>query len=597
MSRLASDSPQSPESTTSEGCVFGRVPEARCGLEFWATCLLASILGLFAAWSLTYLVVGPRLALNHDELNFIDDSLRLLAQGRLQNYGHGPLLYEVIAVVETFWFIALRLTGMVHSSGEFLGYVFTHLGLQLAVCRALVCLAAVGCIYQVYRLGRLFGGRWTGALAALLCATNLTFIAFSSLCKEDPLYWMLLLLACTLAWQVPEDRTIRSAVLCGVAIGASIAAKLLGIFGLGLLAVPLFRLPRDQWKKALGRSGVIAAAAGMTLLVLEPFLVTDTANVIGTIRTMGGNASAWPGLDQPTLGVYLRVHLPNLVGWWVIVAGLVECAWRLVREPRGPILLFIVPALLAVFLGVRPGFSMAYYLFPLALFLCVLAAALAVRLMQAPWLGRWRLVPLVMVGLVAALDPAFLRGSAKHALLITGKDTRLLARDDLTARASAGESILLLAGIAGLNFYGPPLLAADPPEGTGPYAAAQRRVLERTSGKRFRLHVVGGSDVMGISPDVVAKADWIVAPTFGWPTAEFGPKGRATDPPGEFRVDGVIHSTAEDLSSFFPFYTSRDYDELRRLSLARLLGARTMPWTQVIYRRERPAPDARSTAM
>src|SRR5437588_1090628 len=89
----------------------------------WAGCLLLGVIAAYAGWLGIFLMHGPVLAVNHDEVNFVTEALRLPAQGRLHGYGHGPILYELIALAELAWYVVLRATGHIASPTEFVTYV------------------------------------------------------------------------------------------------------------------------------------------------------------------------------------------------------------------------------------------------------------------------------------------------------------------------------------------------------------------------------------------------------------------------------------------------------------------------------------------
>lgn len=549
----------------------------------WAQYLLASVMLAFAVWYLVFLICGPRLAINHDELNYLYEALRLPAQRRLTGYAHGPLLYELIALVEVGWYAVLRLTHQVTSPSEFLTQVLAHEQAHLIACRAMVGLIALLLLVQVYRLGCLFGGSRVGALASLLCATNLTFISLTSLCKEDGLFWLLMVTAMLQTWRVVERRLARDALLAGLAIGAATVTKYFGVFALPLCVLPLICLPALEWRQSLKLGFIIALSAGVTTIALMPFIVTETSVVLASILGMSSSAAqAGGGLTLPT---YLATHLTDLVGWALLVAGTVELVWRLFRQPRGPVLLIAAPLIQLLFLGLRPGHSMAYYIFPLALFLCVLASALAIRALDWPLLGRWSFAAPLLVVCVAVCDSAFLPGALKHAIILTGPDVRLLARDYLQSQAANGEGIAVTRAIVGVNVWGPPLLPLEPPAGANVFALAQAEALRRANGPRYRLRLFDGTP--DLTPEMIRDCDWLITPHIGplASTAGDGASDRATDGLAEFELARVIEPTPIQHSPLWPFLTFMDYEELRRASVWQLWRSRVRGLTMLIYRR------------
>src|SRR5512134_3445851 len=112
--------------------------QKRVGVSLHVAALMLS--GL---WWTVFLLFGPPLPIDHDELNFLYDSLKLVSQGQQSGYAHGPLLYELIAVLEVFLYAVLHLGGVVSSPQEFLLHVVRQQAAHLAMARALCAIAAV----------------------------------------------------------------------------------------------------------------------------------------------------------------------------------------------------------------------------------------------------------------------------------------------------------------------------------------------------------------------------------------------------------------------------------------------------------------------
>jgi hypothetical protein len=540
--------------------------------------VLAGTLLVLAGWYALFLAYGPRLAANHDELNFIYGGLRLPAEGRLDGYVHGPLFFEVVAAVELAWYALARAAGRVASPEGFLVQLLSDEHAHLLACRTVVAIVALLLVWQTYRLAADLAGPWAGAFASLFCASNLTFLSLTSLCKEDALFWLSWVVATRLAWHAASQGGARAAGMAGMAMGAAAAAKSLGVFTFVLAALPLARATSASRGAAVRQSALMAGAGMAAFLVFYPFILTDTAAVFESQRTV----QAWLALAGPrlSLGTYLVSHLPNVVGWSVLAAAIVECLLRLRREPRGPVLLLVAPLCLLVFLGLRRGFSLAHYIFPLGLMLAVMAAALAARLMSQAR-PAWRWLPLLAVGLVVAFDPAFLRGSLKHALVLTAPDTRLQALDTLMPHVPPGDCLVVTEAISGENFFGPPLYPVDPPEVRGAFTRARRQAWTVRDGPRYRLRLVHGSRP---DPSALDGCDWVLMPRFGH-SPEFGDTPASTEAPAGFRAVAIQAAQPGDRSYVFPSPTMLEYDRLRRVSLGRLWRERTMGWTLTLYRR------------
>lgn len=540
-----------------------------------ALCLLGLWYGVFLFW-------GPALPVSHDELNFLFEALRLPAQGRLTHYAHAPFFYELVALVEGVWYVALRAAGQVSSSQEFLVTLLLNQDAHLRVLRGMVALGSLGLVWQIYRFGRLFSDPVPAALAAFLSAGNFTLIAMTSMAKEDVFYWLFVFLAMERAWNAVVDGGRRDAVIAGVSIGLATSSKFFGVFSGVCAALPQLKtfpvIEKDSWRISF----TIAAFAALSLLVTFPFLLTDTTAVLNSVRDVQSIYSSL-GLKW-TLGAYLFHHLPNLLGWPIVLMGTFEFVWRWLREPKGPILLSLVPMIGFLFVSLRRGFSLAYYSMPMAILLIVLAVSAVARIATP----RWRNPALALIVIVFASNNAFFLGTLKYGILLTGPDTRLLAESALRSKARPGERVLVNQAVLGENVFGPPLLSAENPAGHGPFTMARSKADSRRSGVRYALTILDYSQ--DIPSDAGARFDWLVIGRRGVSsTVEFGtdavtPIGAATIPPG-FNLVESVRAYPEMHSHFYPYPTTLDYQALRGISLASLWDKGAMGMSFDIYER------------
>ena len=464
-------------------------------------------------------------------------------------------------------------------------HVLTNQHPHLVLARSIVGVSALLLLVQVYRLGRLFGGSGVGSLATLLFATNLTFIVFASSVKDDVLYLLLLVTAMLLAWRASDESDARAAVLTGLTIGAAFVAKYFGIFALVLCVLPLLRRPWSERRRAFMLGGLMAFSACVSALALMPFLLTDTDVVFRSIIGMDTGTAAMPGgLALPT---YLFVHLPNLVGWVIVIAGGIELGVRLAREPRGPLLLALAPVLILLFVGLRSGETRAYYVLPFALFLIIGACALVVRLVHATPIRRREFLAPLVVAVMSISGSAFLPGAIKYMLILDAPDARLLARDYVHARIPPRECIAITDAVVGMNFWGPPLLPIDLPDGTGAFAQASREAVNRSLGPRYRLRIEDGFS--GFSDELLLDCDWLITPaTSTLFDVEIGVPASVdrNEPPPGFEVESVIRALPQQQTKTWPFFVPGDYDKLREVSLGRLRREGVRGLTLFIYHRQ-----------
>lgn len=540
------------------------------------------------------LVFGSGFPLEHDELNFLLEGLRLPAQGKLGGYTHGPLIYELMAAMEVAWYVVSRVLGHAHSPTDHLANLLANMGPHLKMGRVFTLLASVGCLVQVYRVGRIFAGQWAGALATVLCATSLTFGIFSSLIKDDVFLWLFLLTAMDLVWRSePGDK--RRPFLAGVAIGAAFATKYFAIFAMALALVPLLRRPRVAPALALRQGALMGAGAALGVLLLFPFLITDFHQVLTSVLFL----STATGKVAPAMAIksYLTVHLPLVLGPVVGIAAIAELVVRCKKEPRGPVLLLVPAFLLLAFLGTRHSYTMSYHVYFVGIVAFLLAAAFAARV--AELLKGWlRALPYLALIAVVLFHPSYLWSAIKYGVLVTGPDTRAVAADRIRALVPANECVVLNGGVSGWNHFGPaiPSLDISPTGSTGAFAAAERASLALRPGPHYKVVV---SNEFSTPRSIPATCQWLVVAREGTQSlfelgplydtlGTFGTDDRSTAP--GFTPVAEVHAVPEQHSIMYPYMTSMDLDELRAIPLGRLWRERNLGPSFQIYRRTAGQP-------
>lgn len=533
----------------------------------------------FALWMGLFLLRGPVRAVNHDELNHIHDGLRLVYQGTMQSYAHGPLIYELVGLTEGLLYLLGRALGVVDDPFDFLVWVLQDERAHLAVGRGLTLIFGFLTIVQVRRIGEIFGGPWAGALSATLCAANLTFLAMSSVCKEDTLLWSLLLGGCAEAWAAVQTASTRRAWISGLLVGAAVSAKLFGIFGWLLVALPwLVSSIRDRATRTR-LSLAIAGGAAIGLLVTYPFLLWDGRRAVASVSQLSASLSDMEGVeDHLALGPSLVVHLPNMLGVPVLLGALAELGLLLASKRRAAAALLVVPASLLTALGLRRGHLMAYYLFPVAAFAMVLFAALIVRIMTRPG-PRWVRVGAIALFLGALVHPAFLTGAAKHGITMLALDTRVEAESFLERAVAPSDCVTVTNGLAGMNFWGPRLFAREPRPSSGPFAIAERIVWRGSGHPLLDVRVIDG----GV-PSRLGRLGcrWLAIPTFLHSPTELGRPAPPPNLPSGATEVGRFAAVPER-SCLFPYYTEADYAALQALTLGEVWRRARMGWTLDIY--------------
>lgn len=547
--------------------------------------LLIASAALVAIWHSVLFFSGPQLAISHDELNYLQESLRLLSERRLNSFNHGPLFYEILAVLHAILYFGLRLVGVVDSPISYLVFFLENLTWYLRSGRAIVGIMSIGLLVQVYRLGNLFGSRWIGALAAALLSVNLTFVTFATVCKEDVLYWLLFLGAAVETWLAVTSSSPRlHAVLSGLALGAAAATKLFALAGAFFWILPLVVRGSESpgLPRKLKMSTLMASATLAAFLIMNPFLITDTQTVIESQRVLSEQLAQYGLQGSVTAWAYLTIHLPNLIGVPMLLLGVGGLIWHVNRNPLGPWLLGVPAFAQLAFLGSRSGHSMAYYVFPAAVYLLVLGVSTLVALAAwHPWRGKSRAL-VALSTLTIALSGPYGLGALKHLLVLSAPDVRLEVRRILEQAAEPGSTVLLCGAAGRENFWGPPITPTFVPDGPGIFSTAKRIYLERLVSPRFDVRLTNGLPEMG-SP-LLAEADWVVIPGFSASPLELLDVPEPRNWPEEFEVVAEVRALPNH-SYLFPFPTAADYKNLREVGFRDLLCRGALGWNFVILRR------------
>lgn len=550
--------------------------------EHAGLCRVVSCAAVIYLW---FVLSGPRRTLTQDELNFIYESLRLPAEGRIMGYGHGPLLYEILAVLQVIQFMVLRGLGMVSVPQDFLVFILQHVILQVSLCRIITAISGLATLVMVYRVGDIFGGRRVGLLAAILCASNLMFYVMTCLCKEDPLFWALSLLAMECAWRTQERRSIRLAILGGLSIAAAFSAKYLGLFLPVLIVVPLVRSSKGGLSEGVRLSAAMGVSALTGLVIFFPFLITDTAAVLASMRETD-SLNAAMGTNW-AMAAYVRHHLPNLMGFPVLIAATIEAVRQLRSAPRGPIILFAPAALLLAAVGLRSGFSMAHYVYLLALCGFILAASLANALATKAASSGMARVALSAIPLIVFIHPAYLSGATKYMLLLTGPQTSESAYQFIRDNARPGDCVAMNQGSAGDNIFGPRLAASNPPAGAGAFGKARAKAALEMTGPKYAVHIGNFGEMPA---DFPGNCQWLVLGSRGGlPRIEI--PNQATIPPlhvplSEYERRFSVKAFPEEHSSYYPHLTTSDFEELRNATLFEIWRHRRMGLNFEVFSRK-----------
>ncbi|MFQ5789130.1 MAG: ArnT family glycosyltransferase [Acidobacteriota bacterium] len=396
--------------------------------------LAASLLAA-AALRLYGLGHGLPFVYNPDEANIMARALSVAQDPNPHYFLYPSLFFYLLFVVMGGLFLAGRLLGYYPSLKAFETSFFSDPTAFYMVGRVLGVGFALATILVTYHLACRHFGRTTARAAALFLAVAYFHVRDSHYLKHDVPVTLLIVLALVAFDRVMENRSFRSYVVTGIAMGIAFAMHYYTIF-----LAPAFVLchamvaKRQSW----GRVLVAGLVSAVTFFLLSPFVVLDLpvalehlkANRLVVVdRSLDAGALVFPSLPA-----YVRFLAEQGLGY--VLVALMAAGWILMarRDKRrfvlwGGFTFFFIPFISYTFFAGR-------YLNP-ALPSLAVAAGLAVGVLRE----RFGPVLAAVAAVAASLQPLY--GSLQVDRLFDGQDTRTLARQWILENVPDGESLAL----------------------------------------------------------------------------------------------------------------------------------------------------------
>ncbi len=307
------------------------------------------------------------------------------------------------------------------------------------LARSISAAAAVLSLWLTWALGLRLGGSRAGLLGAALLAVCVLPIQQAHFYTVDTAFTAATLAGLLAAVRLMSNRSVLAWVLAGLMVGATAALRINGLALLvpvtvvGLMPLLHARTPAII-RHTAGRGAIVGAAALLTLVMLQPYMILDPAHYfayggINNLRSVltiavGDMSRIWTLYDSAQTPVLF--HLGSLLfhgmGPLLQVAGLagfVYLAWR--RQPADIVVL--VWSVTLILLLSRLEAKNARYMLPLVPVLCVMAAVvLDAGLRRAR--GAWRTV--VLMGTTVTLLSTAMYGLA-YLRVLSSPNSRLEA--------------------------------------------------------------------------------------------------------------------------------------------------------------------------
>jgi hypothetical protein len=365
---------------------------------------------------------GLPYAYNADEnAHFVPKAIQLFGHGWNPHYFVNPPAYTyVLHLVFAVWYGGREGVSSTFALDQ--GQVFI---IARVVSAGLGTLA----VWALYLAGARFFDRRVGLLAAALLAVAFLPVFYSHLALNDV---PTLAPICLSLWGtagILRDGRRRHYAIAGIGLGLACATKYTG----GIVLLPLLAavaLRRDV--KGLLLAGGLSIAA---FFVANPYAFIDHgAFHQGLVHqsTAADDALGKLGLTQTSgIAYYLWTFTWGL-GWVPVIAAAVAIVVLGLRDPSAMVVLAPAPVVFLLFMGTQGRFF-GRWLMPIFPLVCILAAYLVVRAVDAIAARRPSLAPVLLAVGVVALCGQGLVYSLHAGLVLSRADTRNLARDWLVA--------------------------------------------------------------------------------------------------------------------------------------------------------------------
>ena len=365
------------------------------------------------------------------------------AAGAPKFFMYSPLpMYLLIGVTEIYQWFAHPLDLTTRADGV----TFMVLG------RSISAAFGTATIPLVYLIAARVSGRTAGLIAALLTAAGVLHLRDSHFLSVD----VSLTVFCVLAWlfliDVAVKGTTRAYVFAGLAIGGALLCKYSAAFLLPIALIahllapgrPLRSAPWAAWASWLLRAAIPGVVAGITFLVLDPFVWLDFDKFRADVQELvvgpmsGGIKAIWAA--QFT-NVQPRTFWFTNILWWGLgpafeIWALLGIGWLLWRRDRLALMAAAFPIVYYIVAG-RTALPFARYGVPLVPALAVVAGVFSADLLARP---RWRRAALVLTTLVIASTVLY---AAAYMNIFVKPDARLAASEYLLRRVPEGSRMLV----------------------------------------------------------------------------------------------------------------------------------------------------------
>ncbi len=393
----------------------------------------------------------------HDENNYIDNALRF-GTGNLEliTLTHGALYQIVLFLGYSGYYVFGKIAGFFHSPIDlYLGYLKDPTSLFL-IARGITVICGVGTVYLTYLVGRKIYGRNIGLAAGLFAGFSLLMVQMSSLALADvPSVFILMLSFISIVYSIEKPGEVRFYYAAAVLIGLAAACKYFTVFGIAPLYVAAFIKGQHLEHRAKGILRLIMCGSFFVFLgsfIGMPFFLLNLDRFYQEAILSNSGAYILTNTNENIWLFYFTNHIRNGLGVPLGILSVCGILYAMYKRSKWDILLVSTPIAHYILFMHSTGF--AYHLLPVIPFMFILSARLlysVINKLFPKFVTPVFVCACIMIVIPTACD------SVKFMKVISGPDTRTIAKVWIEKNIPAGAEILEEGYISAIPIHGPVL--------------------------------------------------------------------------------------------------------------------------------------------
>ena len=551
---------------------------------------------IFRIW---YIDWGLPNLYNHDEINHIEQALQV-GSGKLEPDGlqHGTFITYLLFLEYGLLYILGKITGKYLSINDFVLSYATEPTIFYLIGRVTIVLLSVGSIYLTYLIGKKLFNERIGIISALFIAFSPTHFIHSTFVKDDiPAAFLCALFFYFISLYILHDNSSlkkkdRLYYTSGFILGLAIAAKLTAIPGIITFCLA-FILKETNKMKGYKRYFIslwdIRFLKGMFFIfigffIADPFAVINYKKFIyGLFRLENEYAGMVTTIKFPQF-FYFTNHLPNMIGIPLTIFLLISVIYFVFKPSNKLILLLSFPV--SYYLISNNALGLAFHILTALPFIVVIISVFLDEI-YSKINNKWNMTisTTIMLFLTVLLVMPEALNTFRYIYVLGSEDTRTSSKRWIEDNISSDKSILIEGAAKNMIYMSPQLKGNldtlrddfDYVTSHGGNGKIQKLLINNfdNNDETYRLskasRTLRPEDIDKFNPDYIITSGFLdlhVGELEYYRNESYYMQRKA--------AYSEIHKNYELIKRFepfpyfreyFPIFTSKDYQELKKIKL------------------------------